>query len=90
MQSAEITHELVARPQVQVVGVGEDDLGARAPEIAWIETFHAPLGRYGHKGRRVDRSVRSDQATATGLSLRGHELETNGCRHRINMASPYE
>src|SRR5262245_47804419 len=90
MQSTEISHQLVARSQVQVIGVGEEDLGARAPEISRIEALHAPLGGHGHEGRRLDLPVRSDQTTATGLSLRGHNLETPRCRHRINRASPNE
>ena len=50
--------ELVARPQVEVVGVGEDDSGVELEEVLLVEGFYRRPGAHGHEDRGFNGAVR--------------------------------
>ena len=73
---------LVARPQVQVVGVGEDDRRAGGRDLVGVERLDRRVGADGHELRRLDDAVRAASAggragrASSGAHVRraaGHE-----------------
>lgn len=71
MQAAEFTDQFVAGAQVEMVGVGEDDLCAEFFERFVGERFNGCLCAYRHEKRRLDGAVRSGQAAAAGAGWIG-------------------
>jgi len=57
VQSAELLHERFAGAQRQVVGVGQDDLGARDADLLGRHRLDGAVGAHGHEGGRVERAV---------------------------------
>ena len=51
-------HELVAGAHIQVIGVGEDDLRARLPQVARQHPLDRRLRADGHIDGRLDVAVR--------------------------------
>ena len=48
----------VPRPQKQVIGIAQDDLGIEiVQQIARQDAFDGPLGADGHENRRLDIAV---------------------------------
>jgi hypothetical protein len=58
VQPAELPHQLVGRPQVQVVGVGEDHLRPERAKLRGVERLHRGEGAHGHERGRLHRAVR--------------------------------
>ena len=65
MQPAAPRDEVVARPQVEVIRVAEDDRRADVLEIARRHRLDRALRADRHEDRRLDRSVRGGQDAAT-------------------------
>ena len=62
VQPAVRAHDLVARPQHQVKGVAEHDVGAEALELFGRHRLDRAVGAHGHEGRRLDHAVRELRA----------------------------
>lgn len=76
MQAAQIADEFMARAQVEMVGIREDDLGPELFERFLGQGFDRSLGAHGHEERGLDRAVRSGEAAAaraSGIGLRYFE-----------------
>ena len=74
VQAAEPFDALVARAQVEVVGVAQDDLGADLVQVVGIERLDRGVGADRHEHRRLDVAVRRRQvaqAGARGAVVRG-------------------
>ena len=69
MQSARLLHQLLARAQVQVVGVGQDDLRAAVLQLVGRHGLDAGLGAHGHEDGRFDHAVGRVQPAATRARL---------------------
>src|SRR6185295_4230817 len=65
MQAATARDQIVAGPEVQMVGVAEEDLGAQRLEIAMRDPLHRALRADRHERRRLDGTVRGRHYTAT-------------------------
>src|SRR5262249_44091015 len=65
MQPAAARDQVVAGPQVQVIGVAQQDLGAERFEVAMRDALHRALRPNRHEGRRLDFTVRRAQNAAT-------------------------
>jgi hypothetical protein len=61
MQSAELRDDALSRPDVQVIGVREHQLGARGPQILRRQGTHAPICADGHEDGGLDGPVRKDE-----------------------------
>ena len=61
VQPAEVADQLVARPEVQVVGVAEQDLRAEVAHLVRVQRLHGPLRPDGHEDGRLDLPVRRPQ-----------------------------
>src|SRR5580765_680764 len=57
MQAAAPRDQVVAGPQVQVIGVAEQHLRAEAVELPVRHALHRALRAYRHEGRRLDVAV---------------------------------
>ncbi len=81
VQPAEVADEFAARPQVQVVGVAKDDLGADFKEVDGGDGLDRSLGADGHEDRGLDGAVKRLEPAAAGRR-RGVGLEElEGGRH---------
>jgi len=47
----------VPGPQIEVVGVGQNDLGAGVPQVVRRDGLNRPLGSHWHKNRGIEASV---------------------------------
>ena len=63
MQAAELLDQLRARPQHQVIGVGEDDLRACLAQFFRRDAFDGGLRADGHEDGRRDGAVRGLDGT---------------------------
>ena len=64
MQAAAPGDQIVAGPQVEVIGVAQEDLGAERVEIAVRDAFHRALRADRHERRRLDVAVRASHDAA--------------------------
>ena len=64
VQAAGARDQLVAGTQVQVVGVAEDDLGARILDVAVRDALHRAARADRHERRRLHDAVRRRQHAA--------------------------
>ena len=71
MQSPALLYQLVARAQVQMVGVGQLHLTADVLQIPGAESaLDGPLGAYVHEHRGLDRAMGAGKHTTPGSSFR--------------------
>ena len=78
MQAATTRDEIVARAQVQMIGIAQDDLGADRLEIAVRDAFDGALRADGHERRRLDGAVRGRQHAAPRGAVGVRHTETEG------------
>ena len=84
MQPAQISDRLETGPQIQVIGVGQQNLYAQIlRQVAGRESLHRRLRAHRHKDRRLNGSVRGVENTSPGAGVRtfGHHFEAK--IHRI-------
>ena len=84
MEPAQPGDKLRAGAQGEMVGVGQDDLGAHGGEIGGVERLDRGLGPHRHEGGRVHRAVRGLQEAKARLStgLRRVDAKRNRPAHR--------
>ncbi len=75
METAYFSHGLVTRAQEQVVGVGEDQLGAKSLELIGGKSFDGALGAHRRKHRCGYVAVRRSEQTRPGASIDGLQFE---------------
>jgi len=82
VEAATARDQLVARPQIEMVGVGQQDLRADRFEIPMRDAFHRALSADRHERRRLDVAVRRRHHAATraavgvGNSEREHVVDS--------------
>src|SRR5688572_22496856 len=64
-----------ARPQIEMIGIGEDDLCAEIVEIAMCYGFHGALSADSHERGRVHDAVRRRQHTTPRGAVRVRDFE---------------
>ncbi len=82
MQPAKRRHPFGARPQHQVVGVAEDDVGAEFPHLVGIHRLDGAGRADRHEGRRTDDAARQREAAGTGGAVGRRD-------GKIDAAHPY-
>ncbi len=75
VQPAQPLDPLRARPQHQVIGVAEHDLGARSPHRVGRHRLDRRRGADRHEGRRLDGAVGGVQPAAPRRAVGGERLE---------------
>ena len=76
VQAAHLGHEVGARAHGEVVGVGEQDLGAELAQGGGHEPLDRRLGAHGHEDRRGDVTVRGvqDAGARVGAGILGDDV----------------
>ena len=87
MQAAQLADQLVARAEVQVVRVAEDDLRAERAHLDGVERLDGRLRSDGHEHRRLDLAMRGAQHACARGTVGRLQLEA---AHTISIASPNE
>ena len=64
VQAAEFADQFVARPQIQMIGIAQNDLRAEIFQRFIAQTLHCALRTARHEERSVNRSVRRRHASA--------------------------
>src|SRR5262249_23728749 len=85
MESAAPRDELVARPQIQVIRVGEQDRRTHRLEVAVRDAFDRALCADGHERRRLHGSMRRRQHTAPRTAVGVRHAE--GKRHVLSLSN---
>ncbi len=91
VQAAKPLDPLVARPQVEVVRVGQDDLRPDLLEVVGVERLHRRVRPHRHERGRVDAPVGQVESpdAGSGGAVRGRwdeDLEAGGARHGRGQA----
>ena len=76
VQAAHARDAIVAGPQIEMVGVAQEDGGAGIDQIAMRHTLHRTLRADRHERRRLDLAVRRDEPASTRASVGVRERET--------------
>ena len=76
MEPAERADALRARPQIEMIGIGEDDLRAEIVEVAMRDRLDGALRADGHECRRIHRAVRGRQHAAARGAVRVRHIES--------------
>jgi hypothetical protein len=80
MQAAKPTNQLMARTQIEMIGVGENDFRAKLFERFLRERFDRGLSTDGQKERRLHHAVRRGQAATSspgGIGLQDFKRKTH-------------
>ena len=80
-------HQLDPGPQVEMIGVGQHDLGAEAAQRRRRDGLDGGLGADRHETRGEHLAVRGVQAAGAGPAAGGFELEAEGAGDRHDGAS---
>src|ERR1700688_4473204 len=78
MQAAQAADGFDSGTQVEVISVAEEDLSSEFFENILRHGFHRPGSANGHEHWSFDLAMGCDQATGTGGSGTGVDLELNG------------
>ena len=70
VQTAASRDEIVAWPQVQMIGIAQEYRRAGGVQILMRHTLHRPLRSNRHEGGRLHFAVRSGHDTAARVSVR--------------------
>src|SRR5947209_19199969 len=69
MQSTRLFDKIDARPQIQMVGIGQNDLGADLAQFMRGRCLNRSLGCYWHECRRLYRAVSRTHQAKTSLGV---------------------
>src|ERR1043166_1518912 len=78
MQSASARDHVVAGPQVQMIGVAQQNLRAERLEIAMRDAFDCALRADGHERRRLDLAMGRRQHAGARATVSMRDPETKG------------
>jgi len=81
------TPELLARPEVEVVGVAEDDRRSERAQLVGVDALDCSFCAHGHERGRGDVAVRGVKDAGARCAVGCGDRERT---HRTNIASPNE
>ena len=81
VQAAELGDALGAGPQHQVIGVGEDDVGAGSCDVLGEHGLDRGAGADRHEGRRANDTARRGDGAGARLAVSGFEREGGRSGH---------
>src|SRR4029079_19501687 len=67
-----------SRPQHQMIGVAEHDIGAGIAHLAPMHALHGPRRADRHEGRRPHRAMRRGQPAGAGRAVCSNQLKMIG------------
>ena len=71
---------------MEVVGVGEEDLGADLAQVTWEDAAHRAAGAHWLEGRRLDGAVRRVEEASARFAVRSDEVKGESS-HRVSVLS---
>ncbi len=79
VQASGLGHQLMARPQVKVVCIGQDDLGVDVHQLVCGHSLDSGLSAHRHKDRGLDLAVGSveNSGPGSGFGAAGHQFKGN-------------
>ena len=83
MQAATPRDQVVAGPQIEMIGVAQENLGAELLEIAVRDAFHGALRADRHERRRLDVAVRGRHHAAAGAAVGVGDAKAEGTASAI-------
>ncbi len=91
LQAAKRRDALGARPQHQVIGVAEHDVGAGIAHLAPVHALHGAGCADRHEGRCAHHAVRRGQAAGAGRAVGRQQLEMVGkaCLGRADIGNTH-
>src|ERR1700676_4770068 len=81
LQAAEGSDPLGARPQHQMIGVAEHDIGAGIAHLAPMHALHGASGADRHEGRRSHHAMRRGQFARARAAVGRDQIEVIGKAH---------
>ena len=82
MEAARARDEIVARTKVQVIRVGEQDLGAKVLQLLDRHALDGAARADRHERRRLDDAVREGETAAARTAVPRDDLEPERGAHR--------
>ena len=79
----ERTHHLYARPQIQVIGVVQQNLDAQLFQHVLRDGLHRPQRADRHKHRRLHLAMRREEAPRPRLAVGGLDLKAKRHERRL-------
>ena len=77
-----------ARPQHQMIGIAEHDVGAGIAHLAPVHALHRAGRADRHEGRRLHHAMRRGQAAGAGGTVGGEQFEMIGKTHGAAYCVP--
>ena len=81
LQAAERGDPFGARPQHQMIGVAEHDIGAGIAHLAPVHALHRARRADRHEGRRTHHAMRRGQAAGAGIAVGCEQFKMVGKAH---------
>ena len=81
LQAAERGDALGARPQHQMIGIAEHDIGAGIAHLAPVHALHRARRADRHEGRRPHHAMRRGQPAGAGIAVGREQFEMVGKAH---------
>jgi hypothetical protein len=75
MEAAERVHYILSGPEMEVIGVPQNDLRPGSADLVGVETPDGPVRSDRHEGRGVDHAVGEGEMSGAGEALGGLESE---------------
>lgn len=69
VQAAGLLDDILPRPQIQMIGIAQDDLGAQGFQVPVVHGLDRSLGADGHENGRLDDAMVRSDAPQTGTSV---------------------
>src|SRR6185437_1992632 len=88
VQAAQLADEIMPRPQIKVIGVGQDDLSAQGLELALGHGLDRGPGADGHEAGGLDRAVRQVEASAPPSRAAGEQRKKSAGHAPVYRSGP--
>jgi hypothetical protein len=87
VQTSEPSYELISRSKVQVIGVTQDDLGARLLQVLEQRSFDRALRPNRHEGGGVNDAMRRVKLAEAGASIGARKRKRKGVGSHFDQDS---
>ena len=88
VQPAKTLDQLVARPQIEMIGVGQHQLRAAFMEVARLQGLDVGLGAHGGKGRHRDGAVGRVKGAQPGQAVGLVQFKSKRHGHFLMRSAP--
>jgi len=86
LQAAKGCNALSARPQHQMIGVAEHDIGAGLAHLPPMHALHRTRGADRHEGGRSHHTMRRRELAGASVAVAPKQFEMIGKAHRLDLS----